>query len=339
MKTGYRPDPTVEHPSIGAICCHELPVDRTDIPRHISILPGQWPSRGGFLGGEFDAFQVDDPTGPPARRDVAGRPGLASWRGSGTSTSSSVPSPAAVAAASRRRCTARRIARARVMMSSEQLKAFDVSREPAARPRRVRRHPVRPRLPGRPPADRGRRPLRRGDARRLGHPRQQPRDPPQSRRGARPGLRRPAARPARRGLLDRTVVLCGGEFGRTPQVNLAGGRDHWPKGFSLALAGGGLRGGLAIGETDPEGKKDPARPTTVEDVHATVLTALGLDPAKANIAPATSRPIKLSADRTERHGACLRAGPRPPGPLAGSRSRVGRVRRGCAGCSTRSPSG
>ena len=56
MKTGYRPDPTVEHPSIGAICCHELPVGRTDIPRHISILAGQWPSRGGFLGAEFDAF-------------------------------------------------------------------------------------------------------------------------------------------------------------------------------------------------------------------------------------------------------------------------------------------
>ena len=63
MKTGYRPDPTVEHPSIGAICCHELPVGRTDIPRHISILTEQRPSRGGFLGGEFDAFQVGDPKG------------------------------------------------------------------------------------------------------------------------------------------------------------------------------------------------------------------------------------------------------------------------------------
>jgi uncharacterized protein DUF1501 len=41
MKTGYRPDPTVVHPSIGAVCCHELPVGRTDIPRHISILTGQ----------------------------------------------------------------------------------------------------------------------------------------------------------------------------------------------------------------------------------------------------------------------------------------------------------
>ena len=76
-----------------------------------------------------------------------------------------------------------------------------------------------------------------------------------------------------------------------------GGRDHWPTGFSLALAGGGIRGGLAIGETDPEGVKDPVRPTTIEDVHATVLTALGLNPAKENIAPATGRPIKLSAGK------------------------------------------
>jgi hypothetical protein len=62
MKTGYRPDTTVEHPSIGAICCHELPAGPVEIPRHVSILPGRWPGRGGFLGGEFDAFQVGDPS-------------------------------------------------------------------------------------------------------------------------------------------------------------------------------------------------------------------------------------------------------------------------------------
>ena len=74
MKTGYRPDPTVEHPSIGAVCCHELPVGRTDIPRHISILTGRWPSRGGYLGGEYDAFQVGDPkeTLPDVTAQVAG---------------------------------------------------------------------------------------------------------------------------------------------------------------------------------------------------------------------------------------------------------------------------
>ena len=85
-------------------------------------------------------------------------------------------------------------------------------------------------------------------------------------------------------------MLCCGEFGRTPKMNLTAGRDHWTNGYSLALAGGGLRGGLAIGETDPEGSKEPSRPATVEDVHATVLSALGLDPAKENMAPATGRP-------------------------------------------------
>ena len=296
MKTGYRPDPTVEHPSIGAVCCHELPVDRTDIPRHISILTGQWPSRGGFLGGEFDAFQADDPKG--RLPDVT----------------SSAPGPRELRrvqdleiverafAHGRRRgveATLHRetIARARVMMSSEQLKAFDVSREPAA---------VR--------AEYGETPFGRGclAARRLievgvrcvevtlgGWDAHVNNHEIHRNRAAEldPAFAALLRDLARRGLLDRTVVVCGGEFGRSPQVNLAGGRDHWTKGFSLALAGGGLRGGLAIGETDPEGKKDPARPTSVEDVHATVLTALGLDPAKANIAPATSRPIKLSSGR------------------------------------------
>ena len=88
-----------------------------------------------------------------------------------------------------------------------------------------------------------------------------------------------------RGLLDRTVVLCGGEFGRTPIVNPTGGRDHWPNGFSVALAGGGIRGGVVIGATDPEGKADPATPVTIGDLHATILTAIGIDPAKVNQTP------------------------------------------------------
>src|SRR5262249_39107263 len=79
--------------------------------------------------------------------------------------------------------------------------------------------------------------------------------------------------------LDDTLVICAGEFGRTPKVNPAGGRDHWPTGFSVALAGGGVRGGVVIGATDPEGKKDkPTSPVTVGDLHATILTALGIDP-------------------------------------------------------------
>jgi uncharacterized protein (DUF1501 family) len=101
---------------------------------------------------------------------------------------------------------------------------------------------------------------------------------------------------AERGTLARTVVLCAGEFGRTPKINVAGGRDHWPGGFSLALAGGGLRGGRVVGETDPEGIKGPPSPLTIADVHATVLAALGLDPRKENVSP-VGRPIALAAGR------------------------------------------
>jgi uncharacterized protein (DUF1501 family) len=102
----------------------------------------------------------------------------------------------------------------------------------------------------------------------------------------------------RRDLLDQTVVLCGGEFGRTPKVNLAGGRDHWPNGFSMALAGGGIAGGRILGETDLNGIKGPDRPVSIADIHATILTAVGLDPRKENIAPATGRPLKLSEGKS-----------------------------------------
>ena len=183
MKTGYRPDPTVEHPSIGAICCHELPVGPTDIPRHVSILPGSGPAGAAFLAanstlsgrtirkGSSPDVVSPGPTDRDERRVARSRGGRARLR----------PRP-------RRRASTRRlhretIARARSMMTSDQLKAFDVSQEPAQLSSRLWRHPLRPRLPGRPPAHRGRRPLRRGDARRLGLACQQSRDPPQPRQG------------------------------------------------------------------------------------------------------------------------------------------------------------
>jgi uncharacterized protein (DUF1501 family) len=97
----------------------------------------------------------------------------------------------------------------------------------------------------------------------------------------------------KRDQLEQTLVLCGGEFGRTPRINPLGGRDHWPHGFSYVLAGGGMRGGQVIGQTDPEGGREVDQPHDVADIHATVLAALGIDPLKENISPA-GRPIKLS---------------------------------------------
>jgi hypothetical protein len=98
---------------------------------------------------------------------------------------------------------------------------------------------------------------------------------------------------AEKRLLDSTSIFVTGEFGRTPKINPQGGRDHWPTGFSVALAGGRLCTGQAIGKADPAGGKDPTDPVTIADIHATVLTALGIDPHKLVTSP-IGRTVKLS---------------------------------------------
>ncbi|HBY58277.1 MAG TPA: DUF1501 domain-containing protein [Solibacterales bacterium] len=81
----------------------------------------------------------------------------------------------------------------------------------------------------------------------------------------------------RRGLLDQTLVVWGGEFGRTPFNEKGNGRDHNPWGFTMWMAGGGVRGGQAIGTTDEIGLRAVDRPYHVHDIHASILHALGLD--------------------------------------------------------------
>jgi hypothetical protein len=81
----------------------------------------------------------------------------------------------------------------------------------------------------------------------------------------------------RRGLLESTLVIWGGEFGRMPVSEKSSGRDHNPHGFLMWMAGGGVRGGTSYGETDEIGYKAAVNPVSVHDVHATVLHLLGLD--------------------------------------------------------------
>jgi hypothetical protein len=80
-----------------------------------------------------------------------------------------------------------------------------------------------------------------------------------------------------RGLLDSTMVIAWGEFGRTPKVNKDAGRDHYPNVFSAALAGGGIQGGRVIGESDAKGAFPKTNPKTPQDVLATMYRFLGLD--------------------------------------------------------------
>lgn len=80
-----------------------------------------------------------------------------------------------------------------------------------------------------------------------------------------------------RGMLDKTMVTCLQEFGRTPKVNPAGGRDHWPQCFTCNFAGGGVQGGRVVGASDPIGGVPADRPVQPGDLVATIFHSLGLD--------------------------------------------------------------
>src|SRR5262249_59919087 len=273
-------------------CCHELPAGTTDIPRHVSILPGAWPGRGGFLGDEYDAFK----TGDPAQKipDVTALVGPE--RDQQRVKDLDVVEQAFARGRKRRveetghQAT---IKAARTLMSSDQLRAFEVSQEPKEVLKGYGDTPFgRGCLAARRLIDVGVRcvevTLDGWDSHVDNHKIQRGRvdvlDP------AFAALIRDLKE---RRLLERTVVMCLGEFGRTPQINRLGGRDHWPNGFSVVLAGGGIRGGQVLGATDPEGKESPVDPVSVGDIHATVLTAVDVDPQKIFTSP-IGRTVRLS---------------------------------------------
>ncbi len=96
-----------------------------------------------------------------------------------------------------------------------------------------------------------------------------------------------------RGLLDSTLVVWMGEFGRTPKINAQTGRDHFPVAWSSVLAGGGIRGGQVVGKSSDDGMTVADRPVTVQDMFATMALALGIDPATQNMSN-IGRPIRIA---------------------------------------------
>ncbi|MGC3968010.1 MAG: DUF1501 domain-containing protein [Pirellulales bacterium] len=96
-----------------------------------------------------------------------------------------------------------------------------------------------------------------------------------------------------RGLLDSTLVVCMGEFGRTPKINAGGGRDHWPQAWSAVLAGGGVRGGQAVGKTNEAGTEVVDDPVRVPDLLATICRLVGIDHTKQNDSN-VGRPIRVT---------------------------------------------
>jgi hypothetical protein len=300
VKTGFRPEPTLVHPSLGAVICHQLR-DNVEIPRHVSILPNEFPFRGGYLGDQFDAFKTNDPA--DAIPDI--KPRVPAERAARRldDLSSVVETSFArgrIKNLSERTQHFRSIESARKMMSSDQLKAFDVREASDSLKKQFGDTPFgRACLAAIQLIEVGVRcvevtlsgwdthinneELVRGRCQILD-----------------PAFASLIKQLKNRGLFDSTIVLWAGEFGRTPKVNPPGGRDHWPHGFTAALAGGGLAGGRVIGETSAEPDEKAADktkfvrdPHPVEDLHATILHALDINFMKEIQTP-IGRPMVLS---------------------------------------------
>ena len=99
------------------------------------------------------------------------------------------------------------------------------------------------------------------------------------------------------GMLDDTLVIALGEFGRTPKINKDAGRDHWSNAMSVLFAGGGTPGGQVVGSTDPKGFAALERVLSPESFASTVYTKLGIDPGKILYGP-NGRPVHIVADPT-----------------------------------------
>jgi uncharacterized protein (DUF1501 family) len=95
-----------------------------------------------------------------------------------------------------------------------------------------------------------------------------------------------------RGLLSKTLVMVSSEFGRTPKINNDAGRDHWPKVFSVMLAGGGIKGGLIYGSSDATATEPEFDPVSPEDLATTMYHLLGIVADKELMAPG-DRPIEI----------------------------------------------
>jgi uncharacterized protein (DUF1501 family) len=308
QRTGQRPGGPILYPALGALVSKELGDPSHPLPNFVSVAPARFftpdATGPGFLGPQHaplvvgeSSFGEETPTDVDQRLTVRNlaRPGGVTAAQSAarldllrlSSDKFAADHPGAVAAGH-----AAAYDRAARLMRSDAARAFDLTAEPA---------PVRDRY-GRTLFGQGcllaRRLVERGvpfvevtlsgwdthnnnfDAvKRLG----------ETLDAGWAGLMGDLAE---RGLLATTTVLWMGEFGRTPKINNQRGRDHYPAAWSAVLAGGGVKGGQAVGKTSPDGTTVETRPTTTQDLLATLCVALGLNPETQNLSN-VGRPIRL----------------------------------------------
>jgi len=291
MHTGYVPTASVRHPTWGSVVTHEIADSENDLPGFVRIgKAGRGTTGSGFLGVRYDPFVMQQASRTPENTDVLD--GTARFqrrlrlmnnlgRKGGTAGIRAVASD-----------HKELYQRATQLVLSPKMEAFDISREADH---------VRDSYG---PSEFGNGCLL---ARRLiesgvtfvevthgnwdTH-----QDNFERSRQLCNEMDRPYAQLLRdlksRGLLEKTLVIWMGEFGRTPRINARGGRDHYPKAFNVALAGARVAGGQVIGATDSNGRDVAERPVSVSDLFRTFCHALTIDPENENMSP-IGRPIKI----------------------------------------------
>lgn len=299
VKTGYRLEPTLVYPSLGAIAAHQLPDSRVEIPQHVSLGGDKFFPRGGYLGNEWDAFRVFNPGRSLTNLKAGVSDARLDQRTKGLSILAKQFSNARPAA-EKSTLHGDTVERALKMMSSEQLKAFELDDVPSevlsaygdskfGRGCLVARRLVEVGVRSIEVS------LNGFDTHVNNHAGQKTQADILD-----PAFATLLTELREHDLLDSTIVLCISEFGRTQRINGAGGRDHWPNWFSCVVAGGGFREGLVVGETpaaiaapDAKVKPKPSNPLTIPQLYATIMYSMGIDWNEEIITP-IGRPIRFA---------------------------------------------
>jgi uncharacterized protein (DUF1501 family) len=295
MHTGYSPNPTISHPSLGGWMSEELGDPKFDLPNFVSI---SGPSIGaGFLGVQYGPFVVQNP-GQPIQNVALAR-NVNEQRFTERQTALAMLDSDFAEQTGDVKVTGRRevYSKAVRMMQSPRMKAFDVSEEPdAVKAAYGDSNFGRGCLMARRLVESG---VRFVEVVLDGWDTHQDNFNRTTKLMGTldPGMATLIKELDERKLLESTLVITMGEFGRTPRINPNEGRDHYPQAWSAVLAGGGIRGGQAYGATDAEGGKVVDKAVHVPDLFATIATLLGLQPDKSFMTP-VGRPISITEHGT-----------------------------------------
>jgi len=290
MHTGYVPNPNIEHPSYGAVIAHEMQekVPHLEIPPFVAVGGG---SVGpGFLGMSYAPFVVSSngdvrnlKMGVDQARLMQRMQVLADLE------KGFIKENRGASAADHAKILDKTLA----LMTSKQMEAFKVTKEPEeiqeaygktgfGRGCLMARRLVEVGVPF-VEVDLGGWDLHSGNFTTL-----ETKLPEMDK-----AMAALVADLAARGLLETTAIVWMGEFGRTPRINGTAGRDHWARSWSVVVGGGGLKGGLAVGETSSDGTAVESEPYSSQDLMATVCRGLGIS-LETTFTSKNGRPMKIA---------------------------------------------